>query len=748
MPLTAEDLFPGVVSVESSGRANAVGPKIPGRTERAIGLTQILPSTAAKYGYQASDLYRPDVQWKVYKQEMDYLLKKYHGDPALALAAWNDGEANVDRNSIAPSTMDYITNALRKSPAALAKMRAERAGGVMASASNQIDIGALMSNPHWNDYTPEQQMKILQRVNARIRGATPAPTPPPSAAPTATALPPAVPTAVPSPAAPPNLGLPGGPAIAAAGTMPVVPAVPEEPSEAFPSRTFGAAGPDIPTPMQRLRSAAAQADIEHPYFAPIRRFGTAVARKAMAGETGATPEYKEEQAQDIMPQDPVTAAILASQVGLAAVDPLAEAEIPYLSAGLKAVRAPEAAAVLGYAPRTGPEATVPFEIARRMAATTGVGGLAGLMSAPNAKEALASTGRGALQGGVTGLVTEGAGALTGVAGRHGYKGRYSEAIVSDTGNALRGAFEGGPELTQIKVRGPWNTPEDFERIYVGKNPEGLKAADRAMDTFKNKINQRIGGTPFYKRAGGVPLFQITEDLPPVTSAARAGWKPKMRAMTFDDINEVITEHNDRAFSLRGDPGGSLAARENDAVADSVRDQMRDQLNRMFPNERWGDQFATLRRKYGAMKDQMRSFNDKKLWREKELIPEKLQDLFSGGKLAKSTSSLLGENDWRNIVRATRGGLPGPAFAALSEEGGVHMGLPAHPRIRFPRTMRPVGTPQMLSRVGKGTIYPQRAILGIPATYAAKPLTDWGLGMLPSWVPGTPRLSLEDEETPP
>lgn len=747
MPLTAEDLFPGVVSVESSGRANAVGPKIPGRTERAIGLTQILPSTAAKYGYQASDLYRPDVQWKVYKQEMDYLLKKYHGDPALALAAWNDGEANVDRNSIAPSTMGYITDALRKSPAALAKMRAERTGGVMASASNQIDIGALMSNPHWNDYTPEQQMKILQRVNARIRGATPAPTPQPSAAPTATALPSAVPTAVPSPTAPPNLGLPGGPAIAAAGTMPVVSPPPEEPSEAFPSRTFGAAGPDIPTPLQQLRSTAAQADVAHPIYGYIRRPGTAAARYAFTGHEE-TPEAREAKAQVIFPQDPVTAAILGSQVGLAAIDPLAEAGIPLLSDVAEAAR--PVAQLAGYGAQTGPEASVPFAAARRIATTTGFGGLTGAASAPNRAGIPASMGRGALQGAVTGAVNEPFALLQGVVGRTGYKGAYVNEIVSDTGNAIRGAFEEGPELTQIKVRGPWNRPEDFERIYVGSKPEGLKAADRAMDAFKDHVNQRIGGTPFYRQAGGVPLFQITEDLPPVTSAARAGWRPKTRAMTFDDINEVITEHNDRAFSLRGDPGGSLAARENDAIADSVRDQMRDQLNRMFPNERLGDQFATLRRKYGAMKDQMRSFNDKKLWREKELIPENLQNLFSGGKLAKSTSGMLGEDNWRNIVRATRGGLPGPTFAEPSEEGGVHMGIgtSVHPRIHLPRTMKPVGTSQMLKRVGKGWIYPQRAITGIPAAYAAKPLTDFGLGMLPSWVPGAPKLSLEDEETPP
>lgn len=155
--ITPEDLFTGVVNVESSWNPNAVGPTIPKRTERAIGLTQVLPSTAKQYGYSADDLKRPDVQWDVYNRHMGYLLKKYNDNPARALAAWNSGEGNVDRNTIPRSTVGYVRDALKKTP----RIR-ELLGG--AASPDRAWISRMTKSDHFKRLTPKQQTEALKRA--------------------------------------------------------------------------------------------------------------------------------------------------------------------------------------------------------------------------------------------------------------------------------------------------------------------------------------------------------------------------------------------------------------------------------------------------------------------------------------------------------------------------------------------------------------------------------------------------------
>lgn len=155
--ITPQDLFPGVVNVESTWNPNAVGPAIPGRSERAIGMTQILPSTAKQYGFSADDLKRPDVQWTVYNKHMGYLLNKYKDNPARALAAWNDGEANVDKNSIAPSTLKYVDNALKKTP----RIR-ELLGGAVSPDMSWID--KMVASDDFKRLSPRNQAEALKRA--------------------------------------------------------------------------------------------------------------------------------------------------------------------------------------------------------------------------------------------------------------------------------------------------------------------------------------------------------------------------------------------------------------------------------------------------------------------------------------------------------------------------------------------------------------------------------------------------------
>lgn len=70
----------------------------------AVGLMQITPATAkgiAQYThgtkFRLSDLTNPDINVRYGSFYLRLLLDKYHGNETLALAAYNAGQANVDR---------------------------------------------------------------------------------------------------------------------------------------------------------------------------------------------------------------------------------------------------------------------------------------------------------------------------------------------------------------------------------------------------------------------------------------------------------------------------------------------------------------------------------------------------------------------------------------------------------------------------------------------------------------------------
>jgi soluble lytic murein transglycosylase len=70
----------------------------------AVGLMQILPQTAEFLAHRSgattfttADLSRPQVNIAYGSYYLRYLLDEYHGSRVLALAAYNGGEANVDR---------------------------------------------------------------------------------------------------------------------------------------------------------------------------------------------------------------------------------------------------------------------------------------------------------------------------------------------------------------------------------------------------------------------------------------------------------------------------------------------------------------------------------------------------------------------------------------------------------------------------------------------------------------------------
>jgi hypothetical protein len=95
-----------LIQVESAYHSRAVSPK------GARGLMQLMPATGRQYG--ALDLLDPKVNLEAGIQHLKKLLTRY--DLPLALAAYNAGEAAVDRfGGIPPfrETQDYVSRILR-----------------------------------------------------------------------------------------------------------------------------------------------------------------------------------------------------------------------------------------------------------------------------------------------------------------------------------------------------------------------------------------------------------------------------------------------------------------------------------------------------------------------------------------------------------------------------------------------------------------------------------------------------------
>ncbi len=91
-------LLAAVIYRESKFDPNAVS------SSGAIGLMQLLPDTAkgiAQYTggakFRVADLYDPEINVRYGAFYLRRLLRKYDGDVRLALAAYNAGQANVDR---------------------------------------------------------------------------------------------------------------------------------------------------------------------------------------------------------------------------------------------------------------------------------------------------------------------------------------------------------------------------------------------------------------------------------------------------------------------------------------------------------------------------------------------------------------------------------------------------------------------------------------------------------------------------
>ena len=92
----------GLVRTESAFRSSATSPV------GAVGLTQLMPATARwlRQGVTRSDLRKPEVNLSIGFRYLRGLIRKYDGDTALALTAYNRGPGPVDaalRKGVTPN---------------------------------------------------------------------------------------------------------------------------------------------------------------------------------------------------------------------------------------------------------------------------------------------------------------------------------------------------------------------------------------------------------------------------------------------------------------------------------------------------------------------------------------------------------------------------------------------------------------------------------------------------------------------
>jgi soluble lytic murein transglycosylase-like protein len=103
-------LLKAVIEVESGFNAQARSPK------GAIGLMQVMPATAARYG--DFDLYSPEQNLDVGTRYLRDLLAMFNGNVQLAVAAYNAGENAVLRSGrrvpAYPETQRYVPMVLER----------------------------------------------------------------------------------------------------------------------------------------------------------------------------------------------------------------------------------------------------------------------------------------------------------------------------------------------------------------------------------------------------------------------------------------------------------------------------------------------------------------------------------------------------------------------------------------------------------------------------------------------------------
>ena len=127
-------LVRAVIATESNWNAGAVSRK------GAVGLMQLIPTTAARYG--VNDLFSPQQNVDAGVRYLKKLLERYNGNLDLALAAYNAGEGAVDRAHGVPAfreTRNYVQKVQQEY---LRPGSGRMAGGWISSRAIHKDVDA------------------------------------------------------------------------------------------------------------------------------------------------------------------------------------------------------------------------------------------------------------------------------------------------------------------------------------------------------------------------------------------------------------------------------------------------------------------------------------------------------------------------------------------------------------------------------------------------------------------------------
>lgn len=124
-----------ILNKETGGHkdpANAVGPET--KYGRAVGVMQLLPSTAADYGLKPEDLTDPAKNIDASMQHLSRLSQKYNGDKLAIAAAYNWGEGAYDKwvangrkfDQVPQQTRNYIAGLTPRAAAETQKVTPEQ----------------------------------------------------------------------------------------------------------------------------------------------------------------------------------------------------------------------------------------------------------------------------------------------------------------------------------------------------------------------------------------------------------------------------------------------------------------------------------------------------------------------------------------------------------------------------------------------------------------------------------------------
>jgi len=133
----APELIHAVIRQESGYNPFAISQK------GARGLMQLLPQTAEWLGVQ--DIFDPAENVEGGVKLLRYLLDRYEGDEALALAAYNAGQGAVEEHGGIPpfqETVDYVRRVRRMAGSSAASGTDRRAGEASGSARIRVWVDA------------------------------------------------------------------------------------------------------------------------------------------------------------------------------------------------------------------------------------------------------------------------------------------------------------------------------------------------------------------------------------------------------------------------------------------------------------------------------------------------------------------------------------------------------------------------------------------------------------------------------